>query len=140
MTTDQALQSIFDYFKRGGEGIAFNFARLTDELTQGDSFMASSSSSAFAPSGNRGVWSTEPGGSPACLCTGGGSQSFPVNLSLDLNNGHLMGQWTAPVGGAITIQAQVHLIEETNTPGTIFLFNARTHERSPFHVLSATLI
>ena len=140
MTTDQALESIFDYLKGGGEGVAFNFTHLTDEVTQGDSFMVSSTSSAFAPSGSRGIWSTEPGGSPACLCTGAGSQSFPVNLSLDLSNGHLVGQWTEPGDGPITINAQVHLIEETNTPGTIFLFNARTHQPSPFQVLSATLI
>jgi hypothetical protein len=140
--TRQALVEVFDYISPGtNEGISFLVSRLTDNLF-GDSFMGGGDISLFTPSGARGVIKSNTGTDAITLDSGGGAPTrFPIQLTVDLNDGEATGSWTLPSGTLQTPSFGTQFVKKATTPeGVLYLFSGETSSDDAVYSMSLLLI
>jgi hypothetical protein len=140
--TQHALKQVFEYISPGtNEGISFGVSRLTDDLYT-DSFLSAGDISLFTPSGSRGVIKTNTGTDATMLDSGGGAPtSFPLELTVDLNDGVATGAWTLPDGTSQAPSFELQFVKDTTRPeGSLYLFAGETSTDDAVYSLTLLLI
>jgi hypothetical protein len=140
--THQALEAVYDYISPGtNEGISFLLSRLTDDMFT-DSFLGGGDISLFTPSGNRGVIKSNTGTDAQMLDSGGGAPTrFPIELTVDLNDGEVTGSWTLPDGTLQTPSFELQFIKKTTKPeGQLYSFTGETTSDDAVYSLTLLLI
>jgi hypothetical protein len=140
--TRQALEAVYDYISPGtNEGISFLLSRLTDDMFT-DSFLGGGDISLFTPSGSRGVIKSNTGTNAHMLDSGGGAPTaFPIELTVDLNDGEVTGSWTLPDGTAQTPSFGLQFLKKTTKPeGELYTFCGETTSDDAVYSLTLLLI
>jgi hypothetical protein len=140
--TRQALEEVFDYISPGtNEGISFLVSRLTDDLFT-DSFLGGGDISLFTASGARGVIKSNTGTDARMLDSGGGVPAdFPIELTVDLNDGEATGSWTLPDGTQQTPSFGLQFVKKATMPeGILYLFAGETSSDDAVYSVTLLLI
>jgi hypothetical protein len=140
--TRQALEAVYDYISPGtNEGISFLVSRLTDDMFT-DSFLGGGDISLFTPAGPRGVIKSNAGTDAQMFDSGGGAPTrFPIELTVDLNDGEATGSWTLPDGTQQTPSFELQFVKNTIKPeGELYSFCGETSTDDAVYSLTLLLI
>ncbi len=140
--TRQALGEVHAYISPGtNEGISFLISRLTDDMFT-DSFLGGGDISLFTASGPRGLIKSNAGTAAQMFDSGGGAPTrFPIDLTVDLNDGEATGSWTLPGGTHQTPSLGLQLVKKTTQQGgALYLFCGETSSDDAVYSLTLLLI